>query len=270
MLPVLFKIGPLEIRTYGLMLAIAFLAGIYLSAKRASKRGENPDNIYIFSYYLIISSLIGARLFYVLFHLDEFAGRWIYTFWPVQEDGSIGIGGLMILGGVIFGFITGIIYFKVKKLDFFLYSDIIAPTIPLGIFFGRLGCFFNGCCFGKECNLPWGVSFPQNSPAGSVMGHKLIHPTQLYESLFNLLLFFVILVIEKKIPSLQKMKGSLFSIFLIGYGIERFIVDFYRYYESQMFIVPGLDFNQLVSLGMIITGIAIIFYSKKQLYRTNN
>lgn len=267
MYPVLFQIGRLEIRAYGVLLAIAFFSGLYVSLKRARTKNVNTDPIYTFFYLLIITSLMGARLFYVIFHLEEFEGRWLYTFWPVQEDGTIGIGGLMILGGVITGFLTGVIYFKVKKLDFFLYSDVIAPAIALGIFFGRLGCFFNGCCFGEICHAPWGVSFPPNSPAGAQMGNALIHPTQLYESFFNLLLFFIMLWMEKKFRFVKEIKGSLFGIFLIGYGIERFIVDFYRYYEEQMFILPGLDVNQLISLMMIAGGFWIIWFQKKQIVR---
>ncbi|GAB4183911.1 MAG: prolipoprotein diacylglyceryl transferase [Calditrichia bacterium] len=268
MLPSLFKVGPLEIRTYGLMLAIAFLLGITISANRAKKRGENPDNIYFFAYFLVFFSILGARLFYVVFHLDEFAGRWIYTVLPFQEDGTIGIAGLMILGGVVFGFITAVIFFRIKKLDFFTYGDIIAPALPLGIFFGRLGCFFNGCCFGDVCHHAWGVVFPPESPAGAVMGNLPLHPTQLYESFFNLLLFFIILFIEMKWKPISNIKGSLLSIFLIGYGVERIIVDLFRHYESQMFVLPGIEINQIISFFMIVLGIYIIIKNKKSVKTT--
>ncbi|MCK5074908.1 MAG: prolipoprotein diacylglyceryl transferase, partial [Calditrichia bacterium] len=257
--PELFKIGPFAVHSYGVLLAAAFLIGISIARKRAINAGEKEEHIINLSYIVIISSIIGSRLFYVLFHISEFQGRWKYTFWPVQEDGTIGIGGLILLGGVIFAFAASFFYLRHHKLSFLKYGDIAAPVIPLGIFFGRLGCFFNGCCFGKECAVPWGVSFPADSPAGAVMGHISLHPTQLYEAFFNLLLFAALLWGSRYI---KKYNGILLSLFLIGYGIERFIVDFFRHYEEQMFLLPGLDFNQIISLVMIAGGVVFLVRNK--------
>ncbi len=262
MFPQLFKIGPFAVHTYGVLLALAFILGITITRKRAIAAGEDEEHVINLSYIIMIASIIGARLFYVLFHIEEFRGRWKYVYWPVQEDGTIGIGGLILLGGVVFAFIAAYFYLRHYKLGYLKYLDIFAPAVPLGIFLGRLGCFFNGCCFGKQCDAPWGVVFPNHSPAGAVMGHTHIHPTQLYESFYNLLLFILLLWLGNKIY--KKNNGTLISLFLIGYGIERFIVDFFRYYESQMFIVPGLDFNQIVSLVMIASGCAVLLYIKKE------
>lgn len=259
MYPKLFQIGPFAVHTYGVMLALAFLIGIAISRKRAIAVGEKEDHIINLSYIIIIAAIVGSRLFYVLFHISEFQGRWKYTFWPVQEDGTIGIGGLILLGGVIFAIAASFFYVRHHKLDFLKYGDIAAPVIPLGIFFGRLGCFFNGCCFGEECGLPWAVSFPPESPAGAIMGQAALHPTQLYESFFNLLLFIGIILFSKYF---KKYDGTLFSIFLIGYGIERFIVDFFRHYEEQMFLLPGLDFNQIVSLVMVAGGAVFLMRNR--------
>ena len=254
--PELFRIGPFAVHSYGVMLAISFILGIFVAVRKGEQRGIKGEEIINLSFIIIISSIIGARLFYVLFHLGEFKGRWIYTFWPVQEDGSVGLGGLILLGGFILAFLSSVIYVIHKKLNFWKLADSLAPGLAIGIFITRIGCFLNGCCFGKACDLPWAVVFPSNSPAGSVMGNISIHPTQLYSALYGLIIFIVLILLERW----KLFDGLLIGVFLILYGISRFIVDFFRYYESQMFVVGGLEFNQLVSLLMFVVGIVMIIY----------
>ncbi len=257
--PELFRIGPISVHSYGVMLALSFILGIYLAIREGEKRGIRGDDIVNLGMVIIISSVFGARLFYVLFHLEEFRGRWIYTFWPVQEDGTIGLGGLIVLGGFLTAFIASAVYILVKKLDFWKVADSVAPSIALGVFLTRIGCFLNGCCFGKACSLPWAVVFLPNSPAGTVMGNTPIHPTQLYSSFYGLVIFLILLYVNRK----QRFDGLLIGLFLILYGISRFTVDFFRYYEHQMFIIDGLEFNQIVSLLMFVGGIFILLYRGK-------
>ncbi len=257
--PELFRIGPLVINSYGIMLALAFIVGLFITIRLGKKRGIQPDSIVDLAVVIMISAIIGARLLYVLFHLDEFRGRWIYTFLPVQPDGTIGLGGLILLGGVIAAFLAGGWFVWKKGLPFWKVADSVAPALAFGIFLGRIGCFLNGCCFGKACSLPWGVTFPENSPAGYVFHGVRIHPTQLYSSLYGLLIFFILIFLERK----HRFDGFLFGMFLILYGIARFTVDFYRYYESQMFIFAGMDFNQVVSIIMFLTGIGILYYRSR-------
>jgi phosphatidylglycerol:prolipoprotein diacylglycerol transferase len=231
--PELFRIGPLAIHSYGVMLALSFLIGIYLAVRNGKKRGIKEDEIVNVAFIIIIASIVGSRLFYVLFHIQEFQGRWIYAFWPVQEDGTIGLGGLILLGGFILAFLSAALYMSYKKLNFWKVADSIVPSIAFGIFLTRIGCHLNGCCFGKACGLPWGVSFPLNSPAGSVMGGSHIHPTQLYSSLNGLIIFLVLSWLDRK----NYFDGVLTGSFFILYGIARFVVDFFRYYEDQMFLI---------------------------------
>ncbi len=254
--PELFRIGPLVINSYGIMLALAFLVGLWITIQLGKKRGLDPDTITNLAVVIMLSSIFGARLLYVLFHLNEFRGRWIYTFVPIQPDGTIGLGGLILLGGVIAAFIAGTWYVHKKQLPFWKIADSVAPALAIGLFFGRIGCFLNGCCFGKACDLPWGVVFPENSPAGYVFRGIPVHPTQLYSSLYGLVIFLILIFWERR----QPFDGFLFALFLILYGIARFTVDFFRYYESQMFILAGLDFNQVVSLIMVLSGIGILYY----------
>ncbi len=254
MLPELFRIGPFSVHSYGIMLALSFLIGIYIAVKKGEKRSIKSEEIVNLSFIIILSSVFGARLLYVLFHLNEFQGRWIYSFWPVQEDGTIGLGGLILLGGVLAAFMASALYIYYRKLNFLKIADSVAPAIALGIFFTRIGCYLNGCCFGKQCSPTIGVIFPAHSPAGSVMGQVPLYPTQLLSSLYGLIIFGVLMWIDRK----KSFDGLLMGIFLILYGISRFTVDFFRYYESQMVIFAGLDFNQIVSLLMFLSGILII------------
>ena len=179
MYPELIRIGPVVVSSYGLMLAIAFIAGMTLTTRMARQRGIDEDNIINLAFLIMVSAIVGSRLLYVLTHLEEFRGRWLYTFLPVQPDGSIGLSGLIFLGGLIGAIITGVAYAIYKKLPVWPTADSIAPAVALGLVFGRLGCFLNGCCFGKACAMPWAVIFPAHSPAGAILPGAHIHPTQL-------------------------------------------------------------------------------------------
>ncbi|RMI04822.1 MAG: prolipoprotein diacylglyceryl transferase [Calditrichaeota bacterium] len=262
--PELVRIGPVIVSSYGLMLALSFIIGISLSTRLAAKRGVSKDDVINLAFVIMLSAIVGARLMYVVFHLDEFRGRWEYTFLPIQRDGSIGLSGLVLLGGVIGALLAGLVYIKYKKLPFWKISDSIAPSLALGIFLGRIGCFLNGCCFGKACDLPWGVQFPPTSPAGAIMGPVHLHPTQLYSSFYGLIIFGVLMWLERR----QPQPGTLSAVFLVLYGVARFTVDFFRFYESQMFVFPGLDVNQLISLVMLGTG-AMLLWKKRLLPRAS-
>ncbi len=257
--PELFRIGPFAVHSYGVMLALSFILGIYVAVKKGEKRGIDGDAIVNLGFIIIIASIVGARLFYVIFHTEEFTGRWLYAFWPVQEDGTVGLGGLILLGGFILAVTASAIYIRIKRLKFWRLADSIAPSIALGVFLTRIGCYLNGCCFGVACDYPWGVNFPAYSPAGATMGDLYIHPTQLYSSLYGLAIFGILMFLDRK----PNFDGLLIGSFLILYGIARFTVDFFRYYENQMFIIDGLQFNQVVSIIMFISGIAILVYQRK-------
>lgn len=257
--PELFRIGPLVVNSYGVMLAMAFILGIFLTLKKAEKRGIDNNTIINLAFIVMISAIVGSRLFYVLFHLDEFKGRWVYTFLPIQPDGSIGLGGLIFLGGFLGALLSGAIYIHLKKLSFWKVVDSVAPSLALGLFLGRIGCFLNGCCYGKTCDLPWAVKFPPNSPAGYQMGDVAIHPTQLYSSAYGLLIFIILMLLDRKVHK----DGFLFFIFLILYGISRFIVDFFRFYETQMFLIDGIEFNQILSLLLVIGGLILLVMKKR-------
>lgn len=264
--PILFRIGSFEIRSYGFMLALSFLFGIYVATKRAKKNGVDPNHILDLSVLIIISAIVGSRLLYVLFHLDEFRGHWLDTINPIQSNGQIGIAGLTLLGGVILSFITSFIYLRVKKLSFLKFADIVIPSVGLGIFLTRIGCYLNGCCFGLPCDTHAALcsTFPPNSAAGSHFPGTPLIPTQLYSSLYGLVIFGALLGLERW----KKFDGFLFYWFLILYGLSRFIIDFFRYYENSMEIISihgnNLSLNQGISLLFVVAGIFALTVGRKR------
>jgi phosphatidylglycerol---prolipoprotein diacylglyceryl transferase len=262
--PVIFKLGAFEMRSYGLMLAISFLLGIYLAVRRGKARGIDPEKIMDLSVIIIIASIVGARFMYVIFHLEEFAGHWTDTFNPFQSNGQIGIAGLTMLGGVVLAVISAILYLRAKKMPVLKFADAIIPLFFLGEAITRIGCYLNGCCYGIPCNGPLCVVFPPDSPAGAMYQGLHIHAAQLYSSAYALIIFIVMLIIDRK----PKFDGYMFYLFFIFYGIGRFVIDFFRYYESSMILMSccgkGLSMNQGISFAFVVLGIGLYLWQLRK------
>jgi len=251
--PILLRIGSLEIRTWGFMVLIAFIVGIWYVTKRSKVYGVNPERIWDLGFWVALFSIIGARIFYVLYHIPYFKEHpgEIIRFWE---------GGAVFFGGFLFGLVAGIFYLikHRKEIPFWIVGDFTAEALALGMFFGRWGCFFNGCCFGKETSLPWGVVFPPGSPAYEVMDSLHIHPSQLYEGFSNLLVFFLLILIEKRKP----YHGFILFLYFILASLIRFLVDFTRYYEpGNVFI---LTLNQWISVGIFLISLTLLIYFWKR------
>jgi phosphatidylglycerol:prolipoprotein diacylglycerol transferase len=259
MYPQLFRYESIVISSYGVLLLVAFWGSLYTFLKMGKSRKLNTSQLFNLSIYVIIAGVIGARLLYVVMHLDEFAGNQHGAVLPVQLAGTIGIGGLIFLGGMLAAVVVGIWYARHCRLPLWKTADCAAPAIALGIIFGRIGCLLNGCCFGTVCQQPWGISFPVNSYASTIIGTQSLHPTQLYDAgLAAVNLFVLILLNRKKNP-----EGVLAATFLLIYGISRIVVDEYRYYESGM-MVFGWTVNQWISFVLVVCGV-IILWKQKQL-----
>jgi phosphatidylglycerol:prolipoprotein diacylglycerol transferase len=250
----LFEFGPIAVRMYGVMLAIAFWLAIELSARLARKRGLDGNRIVDLGLVVLVSSVAGSRLLYVVTHLAEYQDNWVGVF-RVWE------GGLSFYGGLAAGVIFGIGYLRGKRLPVLPVTDVVAPQIALGIALARVGCFLNGCCFGKESSLPWACTFPPDSQAGWVMTGRALHPTQLYSVIGNLVLFFIL----RRLVFRVERAGVVFFSFLVGYGMWRFFIDFLRYSEEHMyagFLGGALTWNQVGSLGVIATGTLLLLKSR--------
>jgi len=259
MYPVLFRIGPLTVHAYGLFMALGFGAGALWFITRGRRRGLPAGRLIDLVIVAIVSGIGGGRLFYVLTHLGQFRGRLWQAFWPVGSDGSLGIQGLVFYGGLIVA--VPLIAWLVHRwrLNPLRTLDALAPAIALGTAIGRLGCFLNGCCFGRPTTLPWGLVFPPSCSAGATFPGTPIHPTQLYMVLDNLAVAGILLLIER---FGRKIDGALIASYLVLIGVARGIDDLFRYYEREMRIVAldGIDItvNHLTGLFLIAFGILML------------
>lgn len=257
--PELFRLPWIDfpIPTYGMMLAISFLTGIWFAGERAKKNNLSAEAISDVGFWIILSAIVGARLYYVILHFEEFQGNLLAIINPFS-NGSVGIGGLVLLGGVIGAIVAGIVFFKMKQLPFHAYADMIAPSFGIGIFFTRIGCFLHGCCWGKGTDSVLGVVFPTNCPAGHYQQlHGLDHlfPSQLFLALLGLVMTGIVLLAEKKKP----FTGFLFYLTIALYAVNRFLGDFTRHYrDNESFM--GLSHNQVLCIVLFTLMVGTMIY----------
>jgi phosphatidylglycerol---prolipoprotein diacylglyceryl transferase len=257
--PIAFSIGNFNIRWYSLMYLAAFVIVYSLLIYRVKKDKEinfqsNIKKLILdFLLYSFVGLIIGGRLGYVLFYnLTYFIHNPLAIISPFDLNGNfIGIFGMSYFGGMIGIIITSVIFCKRKKINFWHWADFVVPAIPAGYFFGRMGNFLNGELYGKITDKLWGMYFN-----GELF---LRHPTQLYEAfLEGLLLFLILWLLRNK----SKFPGYLLIIYLFGYGIIRFFVEFLREPGGSYFM--GLTTGQLLSVGIIMAG---IIGCKKSLFK---
>jgi len=225
------------------MMAVAFLVATYVAYLRAKREGVPSQIVFDLSLYMLISGLLGARIFHIIQHIRSYSS--------FIDALKIWEGGLTYYGGFIPAVIVGVLYLYFKRVWVAKVADIVSPPLALGIGIGRIGCFLAGCCFGKPTSLPWGVIFPEGSPAWMVFGSQKVHPTQIYSSIFLLCVFVVLLLLRKK-----KFPGQLFLSFVIIYALYRFFIDFLRYYAPDERI-KGFATSQIVSAA--VGAIALMF-----------
>lgn len=241
--PVLVKIYGIPIYSYGLMLAIAYLICVALALYRANSIGIAPHHILDLSVYILISGIIGARLLYVAMNLSYYLGHPVEIF-LLQK------GGLAFHGGFVLALIAGVFIVKRRGLPLGKIADLIILYLPLAHAIARIGCFLNGCCYGKPTGAAWAVQFPSHSLAVHQFGpDHFIHPVQFYSSLVNLGIF-LMLVLRKK-----RFEGELIFDYMILYGAGRFILEIWR--ADNPVVFWGLSTFQLISLGMVLFGFIV-------------
>lgn len=245
MFPILFRIGPITIYTYGVLVFLGILVGYLFSLKEAKKENIDSKVLTDIIFWSIICGFLGARIFYILVEFKYFLKN------PLSFVFSRA--GFVFYGGVIFGLATFYLLTKKHRLDFLQLGDIVALSIPLGHSLGRLGCFSYGCCYGKPTTSWIGIKFPLASPAGS-SGVKVI-PTQLISAFFLILIFFILLIIRRK----QRFKGQIILSYFTFYGLFRFIIEFYR--GDPRGHIGFLSTSQFISL--IVIGVSLFIWIKK-------
>ena len=244
--PIAFTAFGLEVRWYGIFIATALVLGLLLSIKRAPRYHLQSDDVLDFVLYMTPAIIVGARLYYVLFSFDYYRDH-------PKEIFAVWNGGLAIHGGIIAGIIVAIIFCRARKINFFTLADTIIPGLPLGQAIGRWGNFFNQEAYGVETTLPWAITVKD-----PVLGIIQVHPTFLYESLWNLLVFGFLLFYEKRF---KQVEGELLFVYLSAYSIGRFFIEGLRT-DSLMFL--GLRIAQVISLISLIIGVAGLVILRKQ------
>jgi phosphatidylglycerol:prolipoprotein diacylglycerol transferase len=240
------------IKSYGLMLAISFALGLWLSIQRGKKHNLPSETIMDLVFGVLVSSIIGVRLMFVLTHLGDFH-PWYRMFF-------IWDGGLTLYGGI--GLATFTVWYMTRKrgIPFLVIADIFSPGVILGIGLTRIGCFMAGCCFGSPTECGCSVSFPVGSPPFDHYGDVSVFPSQLFGSGGGFLVFGLLLLLER----FSNYRGATFGRFLLLYGVSRFTVDFFRYYEPEQIEALGLSNNQWISMGMMAAGLAVmIIFARK-------
>jgi phosphatidylglycerol:prolipoprotein diacylglycerol transferase len=250
--PELFQIGPLHLRSYGLMLALGFLLGLALALREGARRGLNPDKLIDLSLVLLVSGVAGARLLYVVGHPGEFQGRW-------HEGLYVWHGGLTLWGGFLVAVPVGLWFLHRARLPMWETADVFAAPVAIGAALGRFGCYLNGCCYGVPTALPWGIRFPAGSLPFAQFGGEALHPSQLYNVLAGLVTFAGVAIAGARLPA----PGQRWWLMLGLYSLLRAAVDLSRYYEpaaiwaqwGRLAItesqVTGVGFA-LVSLGFFL------------------
>jgi phosphatidylglycerol:prolipoprotein diacylglycerol transferase len=261
MCPEFFSLGPISIRAYGVTLALSFLLGLTLVRREARQIGLDPERIVNLAFVLILFGVIGGRVGYVIYHLSDFINQPLAIINPFGASGQFGISGLNLQGGLLGGLLAGIVYIRRARLPLAAALDAVVPATAFGIFLTRIGCFFNGCCFGNPTSGWLGVTFPFDSPAQSVFGSVAVHPTQLYSSLYALGLVVALMYLNRH----SYRPGRTFGVFLAVEALFRFVIEPFRYYEGAMYFESGgfrITYNQIVALSMFVIGVVFVVRSR--------
>ena len=237
--PVAFTIFGIDVMWYGVIISTGVLIGVVLALREAKRTGFKEDNLLDFLLYAIPIGILGARAYYVIF-------SWDYYSQNLSQIINIRNGGLAIHGAVIAGVITGIIFCKIRKINFLELIDLVIPSLILGQAIGRWGNYANQEAYGGPTDLPWGIM---------VNGQK-VHPTFLYESIINILIFIFLLWFRK---NKKASDGQIFGLYLILYSSGRFFIEGLRT-DSLMFM--GMRVAQLVSASAIVIGAGLLLYVK--------
>jgi len=260
MYPELNFFDKFNVSSYGAMWALGFVGGLLLACCRAKKYGYKIDDVLVLCIWLLIVTYIGARFYYVILYWGNFSGNLLSIVNPYQTNGQIGFYGFKMQGGAVLVLLFLFIFAKLKKINFLSLLDFIAPSLMLLRVIGRIGCFLNGCCFGKPSNHFWCVVFPSNSNAGHIFQELKIQPTQLYYLVSAFLILIILLIWDRR----KHLPGLLF-IFAVGfYSFLRFIIDFSRYFNAKLIIfkIGELEIatDQVVALCVTIIALMFVVY----------
>lgn len=249
MFPILFHIGNLDVYAYGFFIAIGFILGFVIALRRSRQEGVSFERMVDLFFFVVLFAIIGSRILFVLINYEYYRNH------PLQIL-NLWEGGLVFYGGLLLSIGVSIVYLRWSRLPVWKVADLFSPSIALGLFFGRIGCFFAGCCYGKETSLPWGITFTH--PNSLARLHLSLHPTQLYEALGSLFLFFFLNWKRRH----QSFEGQIFWLFLLLYSALRFIIEFLRDDPRGFFLGGVLSTSQGIGIFLALISIFMLFYLK--------
>lgn len=262
----------LPLHTYGLLIASAFVVGIWLAQREGKRQGHDPERIADLSFWILVAALVGSRIYFILVNANDYFGdsAWVTTrFGRIPRLLAVWEGGLVFYGGFIGAALTALWYMRRHRMPLLPIADILITSVAFGHFLGRLGCFAAGCCWGGLCDahLSWGAKFPPESLAyqsffartdglrflASDRLHTLpLHPTQLYESLGELALFGLLVLFVR--PN-KRFHGQVLATWLLGYSVLRTVVEMFRG-DVERGVYGGLGVGQWTSMAIFAIGVA--------------
>jgi phosphatidylglycerol:prolipoprotein diacylglycerol transferase len=249
--PILVDFGFFAVPTYGFLLAVGLLLGLWTAERRAASVGLPKEKVSKLALWVVLWGLLGGKVLLVLTD-------------PSYLRSLDGLLGLLRAGGVFYGGLVGalvaaVVLLRRLQLPFYPVADAMAPSIALGHFFGRLGCFAAGCCYGASCQKPWAVVF-RDPQAAAISGTPLgvpLHPTQLYEAAFNLANYLFLAWFFRR--QQDRLGGQVLGAYLVNYGVARFFIEFFRGDADRGFVLGGLlSTSQAIALGMIPLGVWLL------------
>lgn len=216
MYPILLNIGSFQLRSYGVIVVLSFLAALWLAKKEAARKGLDPALMADFSVYALIGGIVGARIYFIAFSepLHYLSNPWeILAVWH---------GGIGIIGSLAGGFLAAVWFCRKKQIPLLKFADILAPAVPLGQTLGQFACLANGDSYGRPTDLPWAITY--TDPRSLAPLNVPLHPIEIYEMAAYFLVFLVVWMTRKRL----KADGSSLLVYLAAYGVARFLVEFFR------------------------------------------
>jgi phosphatidylglycerol:prolipoprotein diacylglycerol transferase len=274
--PIIFSVHAfgqeLALHTYGVAIAVGFLVAILVGVRTAARTGEDPDRVRDLCFWLLVSSLIGSRLLFIATNIPTYVQL-------CREEHDcfralrVWEGGLVFFGGFFGALITAVWYTRRHQMRFWRVADLLAPSVAIGHFFGRLGCYAAGCCWGKEAHgvaLAWAARFPaaslafQDYAARDLLPQSAeltpaLHPVQLYEALGELALFLALSLLLRR----KRWDGQVLVAYLVGYSILRFVIELYRGDAARRFVTTALSTSQFIALLTIPLALAIFLARRR-------
>ncbi|MBI2907790.1 MAG: prolipoprotein diacylglyceryl transferase [Chloroflexi bacterium] len=245
--PVIAHIGGFELRWYGLAIALAVMAAVWMAVREGKRRGVSPDDIYSIVSWALVGGLVGARLFHII-------DQWEYYSANPSQLVQFQQGGLAIWGGLAGGSLATLLYARIKRLPIARLTDVAAPALLVGQMVGRLGCIINGDAYGGATNLPWGFIYqnPKSLIPSQLLGVPT-HPYPVYEILWDAVVLFVILRLGRR----WQTSGLVFASYLALYSLGRMLLTFVR---QETIVVAGLQQAQILALITLLGAVALFFH----------